>query len=513
MNSLFEFQPPRFYNSRTKQVEPFVPKSSLVRMYSCGPTVYSTAHVGNLRAYVFADILKRFLRWRGHDVRHVINVTDVGHLVADADVGEDKVAEAAKRLNQTIHEVTHRFFDQFVVDIEQLSISQPDEWTWASDYVERMITFARELERKGYTYRLPSGLYFDTAKFPAYGDMATVDLENLREGARIGVTEGRKSPTDFALWRTFSDEDKRALSWESPWGRGAPGWHLECSVMSIESLGEHFDIHTGGVDHINVHHINEIAQSEAYLDDKRPWVPLWMHGEFLVLGGEKMAKSKGQVLTLSDLVEAGVSPESFRWYLLTASYRSTISFNLEVLQGVNRSVHRTAEWFCKQLQENAPSSSSLTLNVALDRASTSQSRSLLMEFDNALADDLATPRALAVLEKLKDLELPPSDLRVWNDVISSAVGVDFAYLGAQLLARREQEKSKIDQGHVEDLVSRREMARKGKNFALADSLRNELDAIGVTVEDTPEGPTWSIKDMTSSGPDRSNAAGPTFEIE
>ena len=257
---------PVLYDSLRRQALPFAPLAGdTVRMYSCGPTVYSRAHLGNLRAYVFADTVRRMLLWKGWSVRHVINITDVGHLLADADLGDDKVEEAAKREQRTVWDLTARYTDLFWQDFAKLACLEPERWTVATEYVERMITFAARLVDGGHAYVLPSGLYFDTQSIEGYGAMATMAHDYGDTEARIETVEGKRHPADFALWRTFApDEPAHAMEWESPWGRGAPGWHLECSVMSIETLGAHFDIHTGGVDHREVHHPNEDAQSRAY---------------------------------------------------------------------------------------------------------------------------------------------------------------------------------------------------------------------------------------------------------
>ena len=278
-------------------------------MYSCGPTVYAYPHLGNMRPYVFADTVRRALRWKGIRVHHVINITDVGHAVADTDTGEDKVEAAAARERRSVQEIAEFYTDAFFDDIKALNVLPADEYPRASAYVPQMIEFAEELEKKGFTYQIPSGLYFDTAKDPNYGELAQMDTEGQLEAARVEQVEGRRHKTDFALWRAEEPGRRRVMRWDSPWGCGAPGWHLECSVMSIALLGRHFDIHTGGVDHRELHHVNEIAQSQAYLGDGRPWVRFWLHNEFLQLGAVKMAKSAGGAPRLADLVKPAIT----RW--------------------------------------------------------------------------------------------------------------------------------------------------------------------------------------------------------
>src|SRR4051794_10355968 len=272
--------PLRLFNTLTGAGAEFEPAAlPRVGMYSCGPTVYAYQHIGNMRAYVFADTLKRVLRWKGYEVRHVINITDVGHLTSDADEGDDKLEAAARREQRNIWEIAEHYTRAFFDDLAALRVEDPDVWTKATDHIPQMIRFAEGLDVKGSCYPLASGLYFDTSKDEDYGALARLDLEGQREGARVEAVKGKRNPSDFAIWRSSAPGENRQMEWDSPWGRGAPGWHLECSVMSIEHLGEHFDIHTGGVDHIPVHHTNEIAQSEAFLDDDEPWVPWWLHGE------------------------------------------------------------------------------------------------------------------------------------------------------------------------------------------------------------------------------------------
>jgi cysteinyl-tRNA synthetase len=306
----------RLYNSLGRRPEDFVPAGQTTGLYSCGPTVYAYPHLGNMRPYVFADTLRRALRWQGTPVRHVVNITDVGHAVADSDTGEDKLEVAAARERRSVLDIAAFYTDAYFVDMAALNVLPADEYPRASAYVEQMIEFAVKLEKDGFTYQLPSGLYFDTAKDPGYGELAQMSAEGQLEAARLEYVEGRRRKTDFALWRAEEPGQRRVLRWDSPWGWGAPGWHLECSVMSMALLGQHFDIHTGGVDHRELHHVNEIAQSQAYLGDGQPWVRYWLHNEFLQLGSEKMAKSAGGAPRLADLTEAGYHPMAYRLFLL-----------------------------------------------------------------------------------------------------------------------------------------------------------------------------------------------------
>jgi cysteinyl-tRNA synthetase len=285
----------RLYNSLGRRIEEFTPSADVVGLYSCGPTVYSFPHLGNMRPYVFADTLRRALRWQGIPVLAVVNITDVGHAVADSDTGEDKLEVAAARERRSVEDIAAMYTEAFFEDMAALNVQPADIYPRASEYVEEMIAFAIRLEELGYTYRLPAGLYFDTSKSPGYGTLALLDLAGQRETGRVEHVEGRKHNSDFALWRAEEPGVRRVMRWNSPWGWGAPGWHLECSVMSMALLGEHFDLHTGGVDHRELHHVNEIAQSEAFLHDDRPWVRYWLHNEFLLLNNAKIAKSSGPV--------------------------------------------------------------------------------------------------------------------------------------------------------------------------------------------------------------------------
>jgi cysteinyl-tRNA synthetase len=294
-------------------------------MYSCGPTVYAPQHIGNMRAYVFADALKRVLRWKGFKVRHVVNITDVGHLTSDADEGDDKLEVAARREHRDAREIAEHYAAMFQHDLGRLRVLEPDVWSKATDHIPQMIRFAQALDDKGWCYPLPSGLYFDTSNDPHYGELARLDREGQREGARVEPIEGKHSPSDFAVWRTSALGENRQIEWDSPWGPGTPGWHLECSVMSMEYLGRHFDIHTGGVDHIPVYHTNEVAQSQAYLTDGQPWVAWWLHGEFINLKGAKISKSTGGGVLIDDLVERGHHALVYRYLLLQAHYRRSTS--------------------------------------------------------------------------------------------------------------------------------------------------------------------------------------------
>src|SRR6201996_6068867 len=330
----------RLYNSLGRLTEDFVPSSEVVGLYSCGPTVYSYVHLGNLRSSVFPDTLRRALRWKGLTVRHVTNITDVGHAVSDSETGPDKLEAAASRERRTVADIAEHYTQAFFADRAALNILPAHEYPRASAYVGQMIAFAARLEELGYTYQLPSGLYFDTSRSPGYGTLALLDIEGQEEGARVEHVEGRRNKSDFALWRAEEPGVRRVMRWNSPWGWGAPGWHLECSVMSMALLGEHFDIHTGGIDHRELHHVNEIAQSEAYLEDGRPWVRYWLHNEFILLDAQKIAKSAGHTLRLADLVESGYHPMAYRLFLLGGHHRSQLDFTTAAMDAAQVTLRR-----------------------------------------------------------------------------------------------------------------------------------------------------------------------------
>ncbi len=328
------------YNTKTLAKEEFQPlEAGHARMYSCGPTVYSPQHVGNLRPYVLADLLRRGLELDGLRVTQVINVTDVGHLVDDADDGEDKMEKAAQETGRRAEEIAQEHTAQWLEDRHRLNVRDPDVLCRATEHIPEQIAMVKRLEDRGYTYRLPDGIYFDTSRFPRYAEFARLDLEQQRGGARIGEVAGKRQPPDFALWKFAPADAKRQQEWDSPWGRGFPGWHIECSAMSVRYLGERFDIHTGGVEHVRVHHTNEIAQAECALDVS-PWVSVWMHHDWIVFEGEKMSKSLRNIYVLQDLVDQGCLPLSLRYFFLQAHYRKQQNFNDGAMAAADRGYRR-----------------------------------------------------------------------------------------------------------------------------------------------------------------------------
>ena len=483
----------RLFNSLGRRMEDFTVSGEVTGMYSCGPTVYAFPHLGNMRPYVFADTLRRAFRWRQLPVRHVVNITDVGHAVADTDTGEDKLEVAAARERRSVQDIADFYTDVFFVDIAALNILPADEYPRASAYVPQMIEFAAELEARGCTYRLPSGLYFDTAKDPGYGALAQMDAEGQLEAARVEQVEGRRRKTDFALWRAEEPGQRRVMRWDSPWGWGAPGWHLECSVMSMALLGQHFDIHTGGVDHRELHHVNEIAQSEAYLGDGQPWVRYWLHNEFLQLGAEKMAKSAGGAPRLADLTEAGYYPMAYRLFLLGGHYRSQLDFTPAAVDAAQATLRRLVT----RVQPLRPLPPIETLAAAEGRVKDDPAAERLLDtIDAAVAADLNTPRILAALqEALRDPEITPDGQRAVVAAADALLGLGLAVLSPDDLEHRRavSELSAEERHAIEQLVADRTQARKERDWPRADQIRAVLDELGATVTDTPEGPTWQLR--------------------
>jgi cysteinyl-tRNA synthetase len=494
----------RFYNSLGRRFEDFTPSAELVGLYSCGPTVYSFPHLGNMRPYVFADTLRRAFRWKGIPVRAVVNITDVGHAVADSDTGEDKLEVAAARERRSVDEIAAFYTQAFFEDMAALNVQPADVYPRASEYVEQMIAFAVRLEELGYTYQLPSGLYFDTSRSPGYGTLALLDLAGQRETGRVEHVEGRRLGSDFALWRAEEPGVRRVMRWNSPWGWGAPGWHLECSVMSMALLGEHFDIHTGGIDHRELHHVNEIAQSEAFLDDGQPWVPFWLHNEFLLIDNHKIAKSSGPVPRLAELIEAGYHPMAYRLFLLGGHYRSQLDFIAAAMDGAQATLRRliTRVAPLRPLPHVETLGDAYALlgvadgEVAEDTVADKTALAYVEAIDAAIANDLATPRLLATLQDaLRDPDISLEGLRVVVAAADALLGLRLADLDPAEVDRRRTPADLAPEqvAAIERLVAERTQARKEKNWSRADEIRDELEALGVQVTDTQTGPTWQLR--------------------
>lgn len=466
----------KLFNTMGRSLQEFVAQNPpSVGFYGCGPTVYNYAHIGNLRTYVFEDILVRTLRRFGFKVTHVMNITDVGHLSGDDDTGEDKMVRSAEERGQTVLQIAQFYTDAFFADTDRLNIVRPTIVCKATDHIQDMIDLIKRIEANGFTYMAGGNLYFDVSKFPHYGELANLKLEELRAGARTKVDENKRNPHDFVLWFTKSKFENQALVWDSPWGRGYPGWHIECSAMSMKYLGENFDIHAGGIDHIPVHHTNEIAQSEAATG--KPWVRYWLHAEFLVMDNGKMSKSKGDFLTLQSLTDRGFDPIDFRYFCLGGHYRSQLTFSWEGMEQAKASRKSLVERIL-DLREKAQG------KVA--DAPGGRAKERLDRFDGYLADDLSAPRALAELWQLvKDPEIPPAE------ALAAAFDMD-SVLGLKLSEARREEQTfdPVFAEEIEKLVQERVLAKKSKDWAKADAIRAGLNARGIALEDTPAGTIW-----------------------
>jgi len=454
----------KLYNTLTRKKEDFKPiKKNQVGLYTCGLTVYNYAHIGNLRTYIFEDILKRVLLYRGYKIKHVENVTDVGHLTSDADEGEDKLMRALKREGKPINkismlELSKYYTKAFYEDRKKLNILKPDIICKASEHIKEMIELIKKIEKNGYTYKTNVGLIFDTSKFKNYTKLAKLKLEKQKFGKRVEIDPERKNPSDFALWLT--NQPNHIMQWDSPWNRGFPGWHVECSAMSMKYLGKHFDIHCGGIDHIPVHHTNEIAQSEAATGKK--WVNYWLHGNFLVLGKDKMAKSTGEFITIQNLIDKKYNPLVYRYLTLTAHYRSELTFNWEVLKSAQNAYNNLKEKI-KEIKAN-PFSKKIQNNYK-------------EQFITAINDDLNMPQALAVLWNLiKDNSI---DNKEKYQLIK-----DFDKVFALDLTKLKEDK--IPQ-EILKLAKKRELARKNKDFKKADQIRNLIRKKGYQIEDSEIG--------------------------
>jgi len=484
------------FDSLTRATRPFAPiDPAMVRLYSCGPTVYNFAHLGNLRAYVFTDTLRRTLNWKGWPVNHVINITDVGHLTSDADEGDDKMEAAARRAAKTIWEIAAFYTEAFKADLRALNILSPTLWSVATDHIQDMIAFARAIEDAGASYALDNGLYFDTSKVPDYGRLAGARGEEVV--GRIAEVEGKRNPADFALWRRSAPGEQRQMEWLSPWGPGAPGWHLECSVMSMKYLGSQFDIHTGGIDHREIHHCNEIAQNQAFTGSERSGANFWMHNNFLVDRGGKMSKSKGGFATLASVIDKGVHPLAYRLLCLSAHYRSELEFSPEALAAALTRLTRLViaveqlrgqagepEWL-RLLDESAASkgASLAYQRGAIEAGLAPRAAALIAQFDAALSNDLMVPQALPLLEQaLTDKGLAPDQrLRL---VASFDMALGLGLLGtARIDLRVRPADARISESEIEARIAERQQARARKDYPASDRLRDELAEMGVAVMD------------------------------
>jgi len=449
----------KLYNTLVRKKQAFKPiVEGKVGFYSCGPTVYWYPHIGNMRCYLFNDVLKRVLEFNGLEVKHVMNVTDVGHLTSDADSGDDKMEKEALKEGKTAKDIANFYLNVFKSDLKKLNIIPPTIWCKATEHIPEQIELIKKLEKKGFTYKTSDGIYFDTSKLKDYGKLARLDLENLKAGARVDLGD-KKNKTDFALWKFSETPGVRQQEWESPWGLGFPGWHIECSAMSMKYLGETFDLHTGGIDHIPIHHTNEIAQTEAATGKK--FVNYWMHNGFLTTKGEKASKSKGGLYTVSELQELGYSPLDYRMMCLQTVYRNSLDFTIEILN----SSKATLEGLKNKIA-----------NISLNQPG-SDGKKYLEDFTKAVNDDLNTPKALGVLQKLlRDNSVSGSAKLSILEKMDSVLGLDL--LKKEIVVVPQE---------VRKLAEERWQAKKIKNFKLSDELRDKIVKLGFMILDKPDG--------------------------
>ena len=455
------------YNTLTRKKEIFKPiQDKEVGLYTCGPTVYNFAHIGNLRTFIFEDILKRALLYNGYRVKHIMNITDVGHLTGNRDMGEDKMEEGAQREGKTAWEIAAFYTQASKQDMAHLNILEPTLWCKATDTIPEQIELIKTLEDKGFTYNISDGIYFDTSKFEGYTKLSNQDLEALQEGARVERNPEKRNATDFALWKFSPEGVKRQMEWDSPWGVGFPGWHIECSAMSMKFLGDQLDIHCGGVDHIDVHHTNEIAQSEAATGKK--FFNTWMHGAFLIIsGGKKMAKSEGNFLTLdSTFIQNGIDPLVYRFATYQTHYRKPMEYSEEAVQAARNGL--------EHLRNQVRSLMSIGMN---DKASVNDEYK--QKFIEELNDDLNMPRALASVQETLKSDMDDSEK------LSTVLDFD-RVLGLDL------DKATVSEElpeNIQQKIAARKKARAEKNWALSDQLRNEIQAFGYVVQDAKDGMT------------------------
>ncbi len=444
------------YNTKTRTKEAFVPiHDKEVRMYHCGPTVYNFVHLGNLRSYVFSDTLRRMFEWNEYKVKQVINITDVGHLVSDSDEGEDKMQKGARREGKTAWDIAKFYETAFYGDLTALNIhTEGTHFPRATEYIQEQITLVKQLEDKGYTYKISDGIYFDTSKFNHYADFAKLDVKGMQEGARVEVNSEKRNSTDFALWKFSPTNEKRDMEWESPWGVGFPGWHIECSAMSEKLLGVPFDIHTGGIDHIPVHHTNEIAQSECA--SGHGYVHTWMHNEFLNIVGGKMAKSGENFIRLQTLIDRGISPVAYRYWLLTSHYRSPIDFSFEAIEAAQTALNRL-----------------YTTYLSLGTVSGEINTSVIEKCRESINDDLNTAQVIAqVWEYVKSGD-SNENKKATLDELDKILGLQFA----------TQKKEEIPE-EIIALAEARLLARTNKDWVESDRLRADIEVKGFIIKDT-----------------------------
>ena len=458
-----------FYNTLTRTKEEFQPiEQNKVRMYSCGPTVYNYAHIGNFRTYIFMDTLRRVLKYNGYELKHVMNITDVGHLESDADEGEDKMEKAARKENKDPYEIAKFYTEIFLKDMEKLNIDRPEIITKATENISQMIEYVQEILKNGYAYETSKGIYFDISKLDKYPVLSNRKLDEQIAGARVDVDEEKRSPYDFALW--IKAPEAHIMKWESPWGLSYPGWHIECSAMGRKYLGDQFDIHTGGVDHIPTHHENEIAQSRG-LTGKVP-AKFWMHVEFLQVDGGKMSKSLGNTYTLDQLQEKGIEPLAYKLFCFTAHYRTKLNFTFETALSSQKALNRLREGFLKHLE-----GTEIIEKEKIEEYET--------KFLETIDDDLNMPLAMGLVWEIIRNEKKSKQFAQVLLKFDQVLGLDLANAKVYLENQKQVDIPK----EIEELIKMRKEARENKDWGLSDQLRDELKEKGYIVKDTKEGMT------------------------
>lgn len=465
------------YNTLGNKKMEFVPHTEgKVGMYTCGPTVYHYAHIGNLRTYIMEDVLEKYLRYIGYDVKRVMNITDVGHLSSDADTGEDKMLAGAKREHKTVLEIAKFYTDAFFDDCKKLNIKRPDVVEPATHCISEFIKMVDTLLKKGYAYEAGGNVYFDTSKLDEYYVFGNQNQDDLAVGVRDDVDEdeNKRNKTDFVLWFTKSKFDDQELKWESPWGYGYPGWHIECSAISIKHLGEYLDIHCGGVDNAFPHHTNEIAQSEAYIGHK--WCPYWFHVTHLLDARGKMSKSKGGFLTVSLLEEKGYNPVVYRMFCLQSHYRKPLTFSYDNLDNTAKAYNKLV----KKISNLNP----------IGEPNMEEAQPFIDKFKENMDNDLNTSLGItSIYDVLKANISDATKIYLLND-FDKVLSLDLVKTANKL---KEEKNSSVDTAKVEELIKKRTEARANKDWATADAIRDELNAMNVVIKDTPEGITWSVK--------------------
>jgi cysteinyl-tRNA synthetase len=464
----------RLYNTLTRQVDEITPLTApVITVYTCGPTVYDYAHIGHWFTYVRMDMLIRTLKATGLKPKWVMNITDVGHLVSDADEGEDKLQAGARREGKTAWEIAEFYTKDFMDGMKKLNILKPDHMVKATKHIDDQITLIKTLEEKGFTYVIDDGVYYDTTRFPGYAAFARLDLDEQQAGARVIHNPQKRNLPDFALWKFSPKDGKRDMEWDSPWGKGFPGWHIECSAMSMKYLGETLDMHTGGIDHIPVHHTNEIAQSEAATG--KPFAKYWMHSNHVTVNGEKISKSLGNGIRLQEIADSGISMEAVRLHVLESHYRSQSKFSWESLEAAQNRLRDFRAMAALRWQPLKTTNDSGTFAL----------REVPLQLAEALADDLNTPQALIHLNEVStQLQVVLLEDDMVDHFEGMLKGID-ELLGLNLMAEADITDEQ------KQLVEERSKAREAKDWAASDAARDKLLEQGITVRDTPQGPIWA----------------------